>query len=121
MRRLTRFRFVLLAATLLAAVGMSTHFVTGKTGLTVLPRQFRGSGRVADLKSQLESGLRARRPKEFKFIADVVKLVETKKLPVEMVVETFHYARHKRPYPFQYFQRALAIRAVRFGVTLKPV
>ncbi len=121
MRRLNHLHFFVLATTLLAVVGMSAHFVIGQTSVTRLPRQSRGSGRVADLKTQLEFGLRARRPVEFQFIADVVKLVETKKLPLKTVMEAFHYARRKRPYRFQYFQRVLAIRAARIGVNIKLV
>jgi len=73
---------------------------------------------IADLQEQLEDGLLARRPAEFKFIARVVKLVEQNKLPRKLVVETFQYARKKRPYPYVYFERALKIRAARIGVKL---
>lgn len=95
----------------------------GPTGFTRLSKnQFRGSGRVASLRDQLRSGLKARRDVEFKFIDEVVQLVKTKKLPVKLVMETFQYARNKRTkYPFQYFQRALVLRAARLGVTLKTV
>ena len=95
----------------------------GPTGPTRLSRnQYRGSGRVASLSDQLKSGLKARRDVEFQFIDNVVKLVETRKLPVKLVVETFQYARLKPTrYPFQYFQRALALRAARIGVTIKTV
>ncbi len=51
----------------------------------------------------------------------MVKLVKTKKLPLKTVMEAFHYARQKRPYRFQYFQRILAIRAARIGVNIKLV
>ena len=90
---------------------------------TLVPiNQFRGSGRVATLKDQLRAGLKARRSVEFKFIDDVVKLVEKRKLPVKVVLETFQYARRKPTgYPFQFFQRALALRAARIGVKLTPV
>ena len=93
------------------------------TGVTRLSEhQFRGSGRVASLSDQLKSGLKARRDVEFKFIEDVVKLVQTGKLPVKLVVETMQYARKKPTgYPFQYFQRALALRAARLGVRVKTV
>lgn len=92
----------------------------GSTQLS--PRQFRGSGRVASLSDQLKSGLKARREVEFKFIADVVKLVETGKLPVKLVIETMPYARKKPTrHPLQYFQRALALRAARLGVKIKTV
>ena len=50
------------------------------------------------------------------------ELVEQKKLPVKLVVETFHYARQKRTrHPFQYFQRALVLRAGRLGVKIRTV
>ena len=85
-------------------------------------RQFRGSGRVASLRDQLRAGLKARRSVEFKFIDDVVKLVEQRKLPVKLVLESFHYARKKpTKHPFQYFQRVLALRAGRIGVKIKTV
>ena len=79
------------------------------------PVQVMGGGKVADLKTQLESGLRARRPQEFRFIARVVRLVERKRLTMKIVQETFHWARRKRPYPYPYFERAMKIRA--FAVT----
>ena len=84
--------------------------------------QFRGSGRVASLENQLKAGLKARRDVEFKFIANVVKLVKEGKLPVKLVVETMQYARKKPTrHPFQYFQRALALRAAKLGVKLTIV
>ncbi len=84
--------------------------------------QSRGSGQVASLKDQLKAGLKARRTVEFRYIENVVKLVEQRKLPVKLVLETFQYARRKRTgYPFQFFQRALALRAARIGVQVKPV
>ncbi len=92
------------------------------TSNALVPNQSRGGGRVATLSEQLKAGLKARRQVEFKFIDEVVKLVRQRKLPVRLVLETFHYARGKRSgYPFQFFQRALAIRAARIGVKLKPV
>ena len=107
----------------IASVGLSqTTFAAANNSTRLAARQFRGSGRVASLKDQLKSGLKARRDVEFTFIDNVVKLVEQRKLPVKLVVETFQYARQKPTgYPFQYFQRALALRAARIGVTLKTV
>ena len=93
-----------------------------RTASRLSTKQFRGSGRVASLRDQLKAGLKARRDVEFNFIDEVVRLVEKRKLPVKLVVETFHYARRKPTgYPFQYFQRALKLRAARLGVTLKTV
>lgn len=76
---------------------------------------------VADLKEQLEKGLQARRPVEFKFIANVVALVQQKKLPLDLVLSVFHWARRQvisRKYPFPYFERAMRILAARRGVTI---
>ena len=71
---------------------------------------------MIQLKEQLETGLRARRPIEFAYIQQVVDAVENEQLPLLLVKSTFHYARQKRPYPFQYFQRTLRIRAKEVGL-----
>jgi hypothetical protein len=75
---------------------------------------------VADLQEQLESGLRARFPREFAFIARVVALVRAGEMSVEMVTSTYNWARlkHPRPYPFPYFEAALRIRAREAGIDL---
>ena len=74
--------------------------------------------KAADLKDQLEKGLKARRPSEFAFIARVVRLVERERLPRSLVEGTFLWARPKRPRPYQYFERAMRIRARRLGINL---
>jgi len=73
---------------------------------------------VANLKSQLESELKARRPVEFAFIARVVELVEKGRLPYGLVYGTFLYARQKQPRPFVYFERAMRTRAAEIGVAI---
>ncbi len=73
---------------------------------------------VADLQDQLESGLRARLPAEFAFIRRVVNLVETDRLPLDLVVSTFQWARRHKRYPFPYFERALRTRAARLGIAI---
>ena len=95
----------------------------GPTDLTrASSRQFRGSGRVASLKDQLNARLRTRRDVEKKFVDDVVALVQTGRLPVKLVVETMQYSRRKPTrHPFQYFQRALVLRAERLGITLQTI
>jgi len=69
------------------------------------------------LREQLKLGLKARREIEFKYIESVAKSVENKTLPLELVRSTFLWARKKKPYPFQYFQRGLRIRASKAGFT----
>lgn len=113
---------IVLSFTLLPASQAQVVQPAVQTSRTLVPNQIRGGGKVATLTEQLRAGLKVRRQVESKFIDDVVKLVRQRKLPVRLVLETFHYARGKRTgYPFQFFQRALAIRAARIGVTLKPV
>ena len=117
----------LLLATLLTAFTASPSFgqilIGAPTGATRAGQnQFRGSGRIASLKDQLNSTLKTRRNVEKQFIDKVVQLVRTGKLPVKLVVETMQYARQKpTKHPFQYFQRALALRAARLNVVIKTV
>lgn len=76
---------------------------------------------VADLKDQLEKGLKARLPADFAFISKVVMLVEDNKLPLKTVKAVFQWARDKgakNNYPFPYFQRALKIRAKKLGIVI---
>jgi hypothetical protein len=71
-----------------------------------------------DLKTQLEKGLRARRPVEFEYIKEIVRLVETNKLPRTMVTTTFVWARKQPTRQLQYFQFALQTRAKNLPVKL---
>ncbi len=76
---------------------------------------------VADLQQQLEKGLRARRPEEFKFVKLVVTMVGNNTLPLPLVKGTFLWAKKKAlttPYPFPYFERALRVRAAKQGITI---
>jgi hypothetical protein len=75
---------------------------------------------VADLQQQLENELRARLPSEFAFIARIVRMVEMDQLPLSLVRSTFHWARGKRPYPYQYFHRGIIVRARRIGIEIPP-
>ncbi len=82
-----------------------------------------GAGQVADLKDQLEKGLKCRRPQEFAFVAAVVLKVEQGDLSRELVVGTFSYARKRASkvgtkYAFPYFQRGLEERAKLAGTPL---
>ncbi len=86
------------------------------------PAQSLGEGpalapQVADLKDQLESGLRAHRPSEFTFIATVVGLVESGHLSRSVVTSTFQWAQPKKQ-PFPYFERAMRLRAARRGIAI---
>lgn len=73
---------------------------------------------IADLKTQLNSGLRCRRDIEFQFIDLIVQMTNNGQLSVELVKGTFQWARKKKPYPFPYFERAIRARAAEDGVTI---
>jgi hypothetical protein len=78
-----------------------------------------GGPGVASLRDQLNSGLRARRPEEFAFIAQVAQLVEMNQLPRDLVTAIFKWAKKsKQPYPFPYFQRAMQEKAAERGIAL---
>ncbi len=71
------------------------------------------------LRQELESGLKARQPSEFAFVAHVVELVDAGNLPLDIVKGTFHWSRKRNPrIPFPYFEQALRIRAGELGVSL---
>jgi hypothetical protein len=71
-----------------------------------------------DLKKQLETGLLARRPIEFDYINQIVKLVEEGQLPRKMVVSTFLWARRTPTRKLEYFAFALQARAKNLKVQL---
>ena len=107
------------AALYFVALMLAMGLVSSTGSLTArLAAQDDSGLQVADLKDQLEGGLKARLPREFAFIAHVVDKVESGDLPLEMVMGTFHWARRKRPYPFPYFERALRLRAAQKGIDL---
>ncbi len=71
-----------------------------------------------DLKGQLEKGLKARRPIEFAYIAQIVALVESGELPRSLVTSTYGWARQRPDRRLQYFQFALQARAKNLNVQL---
>jgi hypothetical protein len=92
----------------------------GPTGLATPPAENPAAveGAVANLKVQLQAGLKARLPGEFAFIDRVVAMVEQKKLPFDLVQSTFMWARVKKPYPFPYFENGLRTRAAKQGIEI---
>jgi hypothetical protein len=77
-----------------------------------------GGVRGLDLKTQLEKGLYVRRPVEFAYVAEIVKLVEEGKLPYKLVATTFAWAQRQPTRRLQYFQFALELRTRRLPVEL---
>jgi hypothetical protein len=73
----------------------------------------------SEFERQLQAGLKARRPVEFAFIAQVAQMVEQGQLPRTMVVGMFDWARERdsnRPFP--HFEFGLRRRAATIGVSL---
>jgi len=91
----------------------------GRAAFAADPPPIDGGGVAGlDLKTQLETGLKARRPVEFAYINQIVKLVEAGTLPRSLVTSTFIWARRMPSRQLQYFQFALQARAKRLNVKL---
>ena len=69
-----------------------------------------------DLKGELEKGLKARRPVEFQYIAELTKLVASGEVPESLVASTFIWARKKPSRQIQYFQFAMKTRGDQMGI-----
>jgi hypothetical protein len=83
------------------------------------PAPVDGGGVVGlDLKTQLEKGLLVRRPVEFAYVAEIIRLVEEGKLPRRLVTTTFMWAKRMPDRRLQYFQFALQTRARGLNVRL---
>lgn len=76
-----------------------------------------GTTRVS-LKVQLEKGLRAMRPVEFRFLHEVLAQVKKGDLPKDLVEQAFLWARQYPAYRVQYFEKALRALAKRDGIEL---
>lgn len=72
-----------------------------------------------DLKKQLETGLKARRPSDFSYINWIVTKVQNGTLPRTLVDQSFLFARQQNSdYPIVYFQFCLKKLAQKAGVAL---
>jgi hypothetical protein len=103
--KLKLFAVSLLAAAVVASFARAQIVSTG--GI-VLPT----------LKQQLKAGLLARTPDEQAFVDEVVARVDSGEIPLGLVQSTFLWARRHRPYPMQYFERALRVRAAELGIDI---
>lgn len=88
-----------------------TLLMCGLAAASDLPPVDAGGVTGLDLRTQLEKGLRVRRPVEFEYIDQIIKLVEEGKLPRRLVTTTFVWAYKKEWRRLQYFQFALQVRA----------
>jgi hypothetical protein len=108
-------RVAVLLALMLGMSGAALVAAEGTEGAVAnRGENFRGP----TLQERLEKGLKARRPSEFAFLADVARRVEEGTLPRNLVDSTFFWARNKRPYPYTYFERGLKERAKKLGLTI---
>jgi hypothetical protein len=67
----------------------------------------------------MRAALHTATPQEGGFIDRVLAMVESGKLPVDMVQSTFLWAKNKPRRKFFYFQQAMILRAKEIGVDLK--
>jgi len=104
----------------LTVAGGIFFWAAGQTAIAAQPTENPASseGAVANLKVQLQAGLKARLPGEFAFIDRVIAMVDQKQLPFDLVQSTFMWARVKKPYPFPYFENGLRTRAARQGIEI---
>lgn len=113
----------------MTSMRLATYFISAAIFLGVAlhllppsswcPAESCSAAEVADLKEQLEKGLRATRPEQIEFIDKIVSLVAKEKLPRRIVNASFSWARKRRPsYPFPFFEQALRILAAREGIKI---
>jgi hypothetical protein len=67
---------------------------------------------------KIKAALATAKPEEDGFIDRIVKLTEEGRLPMSLVESTLQWARKKPQYKFQYFKRALTLRAAKIRVAL---
>jgi hypothetical protein len=87
----------------------------------ILATLLAGTARADDLQldpEQIRAALHTTAAEEQGFIDRTVGMVEAGKLPRDMFVSCFIYARRKTRRQFQYFKAALTTRAAEIGVTL---
>jgi hypothetical protein len=109
-----RFLLILIALLVLASTFTPPATVIGGTITTQS-----GQVNLFALNDLLVKGLKATREDEKLYIAEVVRLVGQKKLPVSLVYASFQYARKRRPdYPFPYFRYSVKTLAKRKNIDL---
>ena len=100
-------------------MGLSVSAAATFAGVVVCARS--AVSQTPKLRDTLEKGLKARLPKEFKFIDVVVTMVENKTLPEPMVLSAFHYVRKRKSHKaglVPYFEEALRRIAATKGISI---
>jgi hypothetical protein len=71
------------------------------------------------LADTLKFGLKARRPIEIQFTAEIAALTDSGQLPKDYVLAVFDYSRTRRPkFPLPYFEFVIRKKAEELGVTI---
>lgn len=71
------------------------------------------------LADTLKFGLKARRPIEMQFTAEIATLTDSGQLPKDYVLAVFDYSRKRRPkFPLPYFEFAIRKKAEELGVAI---
>ncbi|TWU24165.1 hypothetical protein Pla52o_20890 [Novipirellula galeiformis] len=80
------------------------------------------SGRLATLEEQLTNRLRATSEDQRAYLRFLVLQVKEEKLDTRLVVAVERYAIRRRPdFPFPFFERAMKVQALKYGVVMPPV
>src|SRR5688500_10396290 len=78
-----------------------------------------GTAQEPSLADTLKFGLKARRPIELQFTAEIAALTDNGTLPKDYVLAVFNYSRQRRPkFPLPYFEFAIRRKAEDLGVTI---
>lgn len=71
------------------------------------------------LSDTLKFGLKARRPIEMQFTAEIAQLTDNGQLAKDYVLAVFNYSRQRRPkFPLPYFEFAIRKKAEELGVPI---
>ena len=94
------------------------HIILGTLG-AVLTGFVPALAQEPSLADTLRFGLKARRPIETQFTAEIAQLVDNGKLPKDYVLAIFDYSRKRRPkFPLPYFEFAIRKKAEELGVPI---
>ena len=69
--------------------------------------------------AKMKAALDTAQPEEDGFVDRVVEKTKQGQLPVSLVESTFQWARKKPQFKFQFFKRALIVRAAKLGISLQ--
>lgn len=86
--------------------------------LTIVAWDRATAGSISLDADKIKAVLATAKPEEDGFVDRVVAMVEKGKLPVSLVDSTLQWARKKPTFKFQYFRRALIVRAAQLGIEI---